>query len=82
MMKYESKTMDAMDYPLVTRINYKRTAILKTIKKAFYQAYCFNFFPFQNSFFAKQIITIFSLTRTGFLSSILNLEKEKNLKKK
>ena len=68
MIKYTSKTMDVMDYPLVTRVNYikKKTVILITIKKKiFCRANCSNFFFNQNS----------------FLSSILNLKNAKHLKK-
>ena len=39
-------------------------------EKIFCQAYCFNFFPSQNRFFAKQIVLILNLTRTAFLSDI------------
>ena len=58
MIKYTYKTMDAMDQLLVIKVNYK-TVILITIQK---------------SIFVKQIVLIFSLTRTAFLSRILNLQ--------
>ena len=46
--------------------NYQKTVILITIKRAFFQANCFNFF---------------SPDRTAFLTVILNLKNAKNLKK-
>ena len=81
MIQYTSKTMDVMDYFLVIRIYHKKTVIVITIQK---------------SFFVKQIVLIFSLIMTDFLSSILfyfsvesrhlfwlgilNLKNAKNLK--
>ena len=48
--------MNMMEWLLVIRVNYKKTVILITIKKAFFcQAYCFNFFSNQDSFFVHYI---------------------------
>ena len=62
------------------------------MKKLFCQAYYFNFFSNQNSFFVKRIVLIFSLITASFLSIYRNiarllawhikLEKRKALTKK
>ena len=49
-------------------------------EKLFCQAYCFNFFSSQNIFFEEEIVLIFSLIRTAFLSDIIlawNIKFEK-----
>ena len=65
---------------MVIRVNYKKAAVLITsyLKKLFSIEKMF--VSGQNSFFVKQIVLIFSLIRTAFLSSILNLKNAKNLK--
>ena len=65
MTKYIFKTMDMMDQLLDIRVNYKKNYVNSI----------------QKSFFFKHVVLIFSLVRTAFLSSILNLKNTKNLKK-
>ena len=56
----------------------------------FCQAYCFNFFSSQNSFFLKQVVLIFNLVKKSFfvkyivrlLAWHIKFEKLKTLKKK
>ena len=80
-----------MDKFLIIRDNHKKDRYLNIylknscvnnyLKKSFFQENCFNFFSSQNTFFVKHISLNFSLMRTTFLSSILNLKKCKELKR-
>ena len=75
-IKYASKTMVAMDQPLVIRVNQKKTVILVTIQKSFFVKHiCFNFFSSQNSFFIKHIVLISSLIRTAFFEISKNIDR-------
>ena len=79
MVKYTFKIIDMIDLLFVIRVNYKKKNSYANnyLKKAFCQANCFNFFSSQDIFFVKY----FFLVRTALLSTILNLETAKNLKK-
>ena len=68
MINYTSTTIDVMDWPLIIRVNYKKTVTLITISK---------------SFFVKQIVSIFSLIRTdSFFVRHIKFEKCNELKEK
>ena len=79
------------DWPLVTRVNYKKNSYLNNfLKKFFSQPYCFNLQPNQNCFFfVKHFVLIFSIIRRAFLSvykniqlDIVNLKNQKHLRKR